>query len=249
MPEGANVSCGTLTQKIGGCPEIHDRVGNGEVSLVGSNARNGSGSGGGQRADGTYTPAAPDPNAWNEEEARANGNYRPRFEASTPPTPPTAVTLSDIASFAPTVGGNHMEPNGWIVVGLDTNFYSDRSTRVVDGTLLGFPASVRFTPLSWRWSYGDGSATTSATPGASWAAQNLAEFAPSPTSHVFATAGSYAIDLTVGYAAQYRFAGSDWVAIAGTLELPANRIIATANDASTVLVNRDCRQNPEGPGC
>jgi hypothetical protein len=193
-----------------------------------------------------------DPNAWNaqrEAQARANGNYRDAFQVVNPPAPPTVVTLNDIASFTPAAGGNHMEPNGWIVVGLDTNFYSDATPRVVDGTLLGLPAAVRFTPVEWRWSYGDGSSNNSATPGSSWKAQNLREFEPTATSHVFADTGSYTIDLTVEYSAEYQFAGSGWVAIAGTVSVPANRIVATANDADTVLVNRDCRQNPRGPGC
>jgi len=135
------------------------------------------------------------------------------------------------------------------VVGLDTNFYSDAGPRVVEGSLLGQPAAVRFTPVAWRWTYGDGTSKSSTSPGASWASLNLREFDPTPTSHVFAAPGSYAIDLTVEYSAEYQFAGTGWVAIAGTVALPANRIVATASDANTVLVNRDCRQNPGGPGC
>jgi hypothetical protein len=185
-----------------------------------------------------------------ENEAAAEGGfYRPEFWSSYTGTPPTNVTLADIASFRPATGGNHIEPNGWIVVGLDTNFYSDASAQVVNGTLLGLPASVRFTARSFSWSYGDGSSRTSATPGASWASLNVPEFTPTPTSHAFAQAGAYTIDLTVEYAAEYRFGASGWVPIAGTLQLPANRITATAADATTVLVNRDCRDNPGGPGC
>lgn len=207
------------------------------------------GSGGGSGRGGS---GAPDPDAWNEQreaEARARGNHRDRFEIVNPLTPPTVVSINDLASFAPAVGGNHMEPNGWIVVGLDTNFYSDAGPRVVEGSLLGQPAAVRFTPVAWRWTYGDRTSKSSTSPGASWASLNLREFDPTPTSHVFAAPGSYAIDLTVEYSAEYQFAGTGWVAIAGTVELPANRIVATASDANTVLVNRDCRQNPGGPGC
>ena len=242
--------CGTLTQKVGGCSEIRVRLGSDEVSIEGSNSRTGAGAGGDSAARDPSNQ--PDPNAWNDQRARdaeARGNARDPFVVVNPPVPPTVVTLADIASFAPAVGGNHMEPNGWMVVGLDTNFYSDGTTRVVDGTLLGLPAAVRFTPQRWTWNYGDGSAKTSTTPGASWAAQNLVEFAPTATSHVFANPGSYTIDLTVQYSAEYQFAGAGWVPVDGTLDLPANRIVATANDANTVLVNRDCRQNPRGPGC
>jgi len=183
-------------------------------------------------------------------EAAARGDYyRPEFWSTFVGTPPTNVTLNDIATFRPSVGGNHMEPNGWIVVGLDTNFYSDPSAQIVNGTLLGLPASVRFTAKSWTWTYGDGASRSATAPGTSWAAQGLAEFAPTTTSHVYAAPGTYAIDLAVGYSAEYRFGANGWVPIAGTLVVPANRIVATAGDATTVLVGRDCRENPGGPGC
>jgi len=244
-----DIGCGTLSQKIGGCPTIHGQIGEGTVAIVGSDSQASHGSGGNGAPDRGRGDVAPDPDAWNEEQARANGNYHGVYEVVNPATPPRVVTLNDIANFAPAVEGNHMEPNGWIVVGLDTNFYSDAGPRVVEGSLLGQPAAVRFTPVAWRWAYGDGASKSSTSPGASWASLNLREFDPTPTSHVFAAPGSYAIDLTVEYSAEYQFAGTGWVGIAGTIELPANRIVATASDANTVLVNRDCRQNPGGPGC
>jgi len=242
--------CSSPGSKIGPCPEISGQFSGGGVDLGANEEIRGSGGTGGTgRTGGPGGAAAPDPSVWNEEAARARGNFREAFQVISPPAPPAAVTINDLASFAPGVDGNHMQPNGWIVVGLHTNFYADRATRVVDGSLLGLPAVVRFTPVSWTWSFGDGSALASATPGASWAAQGLGEFEPTATSHVFTSPGSYAIDLTVEYRAEYQFAGSGWVPVAGTLDLPANRIIATASDADTVLVARDCRQNPEGPGC
>jgi hypothetical protein len=249
-PSMGRVPCDADLIRMGDCPSPNSVVNSGGVQLSAEAraARDGSG-GGGNHSD---PDGEADSNAWNaqrEAQARANGNYRDAFQVVNPPAPPTVVTLNDIASFTPAAGGNHMEPTRWIVVGLDTNFYSDATPRVVDGTLLGLPAAVRFTPVEWRWSYGDGSSRNSATPGSSWKAQNLPEFEPTATSHVFADTGSYTIDLTVEYSAEYQFAGSGWVAIAGTVSVPANRIVATANDADTVLVNRDCRQNPRGPGC
>jgi len=245
----AGAPCNADSIRLGQCPSPTTSITNGGVQLRAGVETRSNGSGGNGGPGWGRGDAAPDPGAWNEEQARANGNYRGVYEVVSPATPPRVVTLNDIANFAPAVGGNHMEPNGWIVVGLDTNFYSDAAPRVVEGSLLGQPAAVRFTPVAWRWIYGDGTSKFSTSPGASWASLNLREFDPTPTSHVFAAPGSYAIDLTVEYSAEYQFAGTGWVAIAGTIELPANRIVATASDANTVLVNRDCRQNPGGPGC
>ena len=159
------------------------------------------------------------------------------------------ITLADIAAFRPDPGIDHMEPNGWMIVGLDTNFYATGGTQVQDGTLLGQPASVRFTPLTWHWTYGDGSAASAGTPGASWASTGTPEFDPTATSHIYRAPGTYYIDLSIDFGAEYRFASTDWIPIAGILPVPANRLVATAGGAKTVLVDRECTANPNGPGC
>ena len=97
-----------------------------------------------------------------------------------------------------------MEPNGWMIVGLDTNFFATGGVQVKDGTLLGQPASVRFTPVTWRWTYGDGTSASAAMGGTTWAAQGVREFDPTPTSHVYRSPGTYYIDLSIDYRAEYR---------------------------------------------
>lgn len=168
----------------------------------------------------------------------------------TPPSgPEDPVTISDIVRFRPTPEINNMQPKGWMIVGLDTNFYATGGVRVVTGELLGQPASVRFTPIRWSWTYGDGSGTTTSTRGSTWSALKVAEFDKTPTSHIYRRAGTYFIDLTVTYRADYRYAGSPWWPVQGTLALPANRLVATAGSADTVLVEEECTRNPSGPGC
>jgi hypothetical protein len=159
------------------------------------------------------------------------------------------ITLSDIASFRPRPGVQYMQPDGWMVPGLDANFYAVTSQHVVNGTLLGQPASVRFTPVAFHWDYGDGKAATRATKGATWAALGIPEFGPTPTSHVYLTEGEYTIRLTIDFAAEYRFAGSPYYPIAGVIPVPANELHVSVDGAKTVLVEHDCGANPSGPGC
>jgi hypothetical protein len=160
-----------------------------------------------------------------------------------------SVTISQLVNFKPTPGTDHMQPNGWLVVGLPTNFYSVVGVEVENGTLLGQPASVRFTPISWHWVYGDGASATRPTAGRTWAAQRIAEFDPTPTSHVYSKTGTYFIDLSITFRAEYKWADGVWTPVIGTITLPANRLEASAGSAKTVLVNRDCTENPHGPGC
>lgn len=160
-----------------------------------------------------------------------------------------AVTLRDIAHFRPTPGTDNMEPNGWMVVGLPTNFYAITRVQVHNGTLLGQPAAVRFTPRTYRWNYGDGATASKSTAGATWRAQGVREFDPTQTSHIFTAKRSYTITLTIDFGAEYRYDGGAWTRIAGTVAIAANPLTASAGDARTVLVASDCGSNPSGPGC
>ena len=159
------------------------------------------------------------------------------------------ISLSDIEAFRPAPPVQFMQPDGWMVVGLPTNLYTTTSAHTVDGELLGLPATVRFTPFSYRWRYGDGSSAVLSTRGAPWNALGLREFDATATSHIYRASGTYVIDLDVDYTAEYRIRDGAWQRIPGTLRLPANRLTATAGEAVTVLVDRDCATAPSGPGC
>jgi hypothetical protein len=172
------------------------------------------------------------------------------YEVAEPGDPgiPT-ITVRDIASFVPTPGRQQMEPDGWTVAGLDTNFYAITGAHVVNGRLLGRPADVRFTPTSYRWNYGDGSSATKSTKGGTWEALGIDEFERTPTSHVYDELGDYTITLSIVFAAEYRFNGGPWRPVVGTLTLPANDLQIRVGTAKTVLVEHDCLANPSGPGC
>ena len=131
--------------------------------------------------------------------------------APRPATPAVAsaatpsITLRDLASFRPAPGSQNMEPNGWVVPGLDANFYAIVGQQLVPGTLLGQPATVRFTPVGYHWNYGDGSAAFRPTKGDTWARLGLRDFDPTPTSHVYETEGDYVIQLAIDFRAEYQF--------------------------------------------
>ncbi|MEO8095831.1 MAG: hypothetical protein ABI632_12995 [Pseudolysinimonas sp.] len=232
----ASCSPGSIFE--GSC-DVSGNIDDGAAVLTGTGGASGEGGG------GSSDPAAP-PDPLAHCQLVVNGRCLFAVDHTTPVQP---ITLADIAAFRPDAGVDHMEPNGWMIVGLDTNFFATGGVQVKDGTLLGQPASVRFTPVTWHWSYSDGAGLTAGGPGATWAAQGIPEFDPTSTSHIFRVPGSYYIDLTIDYSAEYRFAGTQWIAITGILPVPANRLTATAGDAKTVLVERDCTVNGAGPGC
>jgi len=228
--------------------------GSGGSGTPGSGASWGSGGASGGGSNGAIEPPRP----CDERFARycyGEGQPKPGDPApadsgavdTVPGTP--SVTLRDIALFRPQAATQYMQPDGWMVVGLPTNFYAAIDRHIVSATLLGAPADVRFTPVGYRWRYGDGNSVRLTTKGAPWLTETRQEFEATPTSHVYRASGTYVIELDVEYTAEYRFAGGTWRALDGIIVLPANDLIATAGGAVTVLVERNCLQTPSGPGC
>lgn len=245
MGTPANASrtgCSNFDLLAGTC-HVDGSIGGDDVTLFGNETLPGSG-GGPSKGSGHAKP--PPDHAC---EVVVNNRCKGTVPKSGPPSPVQPVTLRDIASFRPAPGVQYMEPSGWVVPGLDANFYSVVGQQLVHGTLLGQPAVVRFTPVGWHWNYGDGSAVIRATKGATWAAQGLHDFDRTPTSHVYEVEGEYVIRLTIDFHAEYSFASSGFVPIPGTINLPANDLHVTVTGAKTVLVDHDCIANRAGPGC
>ncbi|WP_307784411.1 PKD domain-containing protein [Salinibacterium sp. SWN139] len=226
----------------------------GGVAVEGTQTSGGSEGGGGYDGytdGGTYIAVDDTPDsveeAWCDLQRIECVPWTPPAEDADGETGP--ITISDIASFRPQAPAAGMQPNQWMIVGLDTNFYATTSAHVVDGTLFGGTAQVRFTPIAYNWDYGDGSTATTSNPGKTWDKYRITEFDPTPTSHVYEEPGNYTITLAVTYAAEYRVAGSSWQNVVGTLTIIAPPLTATAGHATTVLVDQDCIANPTGIGC
>lgn len=246
-PAHSAETCGPDQVRAGECDTNVDAENDGTgVDLTGEVTGQG-----GPGIGGNSTGGAPPPNVQDPDCVLPQPN-RPAYcyEADEPGEPgiPT-ITIRDIETFVPTPGRQEMEPDGWAVAGLHTNFYAITGSHVVSGTLLGRPADVRFTPVAYRWNYGDGSSAVKSTKGATWAALRIPEFEPTPTSHVYDEIGDYTITLSIVYAAEYRFDGSPWRPVIGTLTLPTNDLHIRVGTAKTVLVEHDCLANPSGPGC
>lgn len=225
----------------------------GRVDLEGAygsnNGEDSSADGGANREEGFET--APSAQALPDGCLSTNTGFIvcPADNPSAQDEPATTVTLRDIASFRPATPGNGMEPGGWAIEDLPANFVAAASVEVVSGTLLGQPADVRFTPVGYRWTHSDGAVVESGHSGASWATLGLREFSATPTSHSYAESGEYIVELSVVLRAEYRFAGSEWRAIAGTLSIAGEPQRVLVGQFDTVLTQGDCNTHPSGPGC
>lgn len=104
--------------------------------------------------------------------------------------------------------------------------------------LLGFDTLIRFTPDSYRWTFGDGTSTTS-----------------SRSKHRFARVGKYFLRLSVTYRIAIRVLPSGkWLNTPLRIKKVADPKPLSVTDAVKVtgipvLVNRNCLQNPSAVGC
>jgi hypothetical protein len=254
----ADALCSQLAQQTGGCPTSSGSINGSGVDLSGHQSFPGySGHEESREAsgdDGVGNSAGPSTDdGWTPKNALDQG-YGVICGPPACPTPGAkpgkpAVTLRDLASFHPAHPTSVSEPGGWAVTGLDANFVARAAPQVLNGTLLGRAAQVRFTPVRFHWAFGEGAERAADTPGATWKQLGLPEFSPTATSHVYRDAARFSVVLTVGYSPEYRLGNAAWQPVAGVLDLSAPPFTVIAGDAQTVLVGRDCVQNANGPGC
>jgi hypothetical protein len=158
------------------------------------------------------------------------------------------LTISDVAQFAPGPVSPVGEPGDVGIAGLPTNFVASASVQTRAGSLLGRPISLRFTPVRFDFSYGDGTRTTSRSGGQTWPALGQPAFTPTSTSHSYRARGTYSATVTVHYTAEVDIGGG-WFPVAGELAIDGTARQIRVYEAETALVARTCVEQPTAPGC
>jgi hypothetical protein len=151
------------------------------------------------------------------------------------PTPPQSV--SDVAQFAPQGASFVQEPAGWSLPLLPMNVFSTDRGTLESGDVAGWPIEVRFTPIAYRWIFGDGTVTVKTVPGSSWGSR---QFSPTATSHVYQLSGDYRVGLEVTYAASYRFEGGPFVSLPGQITRSGGEQLVEVLSVTPLLVDRGC---------
>ncbi|MFD5215977.1 PKD domain-containing protein [Microbacterium sp. NPDC058345] len=163
-----------------------------------------------------------------------------------PALPP--ITITDLASFAPDASTLTAEPDNLGVAGLPANFVATADTHTQDGELFGYPISVRFTPASFTFHFGDGDSLTADSGGQTWEALDLPQFTPTDTSHTYADRGTYTARVDVAYTAEIDL-GVGWFPITGQLTTTGPDQAIRIYEAHTALVAHTCTERPQAPGC
>ena len=137
-----------------------------------------------------------------------------------------------------------------------TNFYLTGSDG--DGVIrkkvkvLDEPVTVELTPKQWRYTYGDGNARISRTPGKMLPTKADVWETETSTSHQYRKRGTYTVDATVTYTGRYSLDnGKTWDTIPGTLDIKAKPLNIRAWTLKAVNVSGPCQPgNPTNdPTC
>lgn len=171
---------------------------------------------------------------------------REGVEPGAPATPPIAIT--DLVRFAPPPVTASADPGNMGIADLPTNVIASAEVHVRTGELFGIPLTVRFSPTTYVYDYGDGSTTSTASAGLTWEQLGQAQFTPTPTSHVYRDRGTYAARADVVFSAEVDI-GSGWVPVSGQITTPGIPQEIRILDARTALVAHTCIEDPRGAGC
>ena len=116
---------------------------------------------------------------------------------------------------------NYVQPDTKTLVNFDTIFYTEPRPVDVRLTILGQSVEVVATPVRYSWDFGDGTSTTTSTPGDPYPAKTIV--------HRYTDARvTVAPHVEVTYGARFRVGGGGWQEVDGT--------VTTAGPATSLRV-------------
>lgn len=152
---------------------------------------------------------------------------------------PTQV-LHEARRYSWTAPDLHIQPDaGWTLVNLPTNAYTTLAQRETKSfSLLGHAIVVEAAPRSYAWTWGDGSLTSTSTPGRRITDDpNGRVDLQGCVTHVYARHGSgLTVSVAAVYAGRYRVDGGAWQRLSGTLTVPGEHLTLDVQTATPVLV-------------
>lgn len=137
---------------------------------------------------------------------------QPARAAPAAPAPePIVITSTDVTRLMVDGSGITRQPPGTeVLINLDAIVYTSDDPRTLTTEVNGTPVTVKATPTSYTWSWGDGSSTTTTDPGAAYPNQTV-------THHYASTAQDVSISLTTTWDATFTPEGQDTQPVTGTI--------------------------------
>lgn len=123
----------------------------------------------------------------------------------------------------------HVQPaDGRTLVNFATNFYTVQPPFTATATVLEQAVEFRIRPTTFTWHFGDGTSTTSTTPGAAYPDLQI--------THTYADKGEVQARVDTTYSADWRVGQGAWTPVNGTVTIAGDPVGLTVLTASPQLV-------------
>lgn len=148
--------------------------------------------------------------------------------------PRKTLSWEDIRAAIKRIGVPPAQVEGpdYTLVNLRTTFYTEAAAFDRSFVLLGFHVDVHITPASYIWHWGDGSTTTTHTPGRPYPSTDVTHL----YRHATDVGAPIALRVDVAYHAQFRVDGGDWMSVNDQLVIAGTTRLLPVKQASAVLV-------------
>jgi len=141
------------------------------------------------------------------------------------------ITAADFQRLPLAPSAIHIEPpTGWTLVNVPTIVYASGEPQSLRTTVVGVGVTVRATPASFTWTFGDGSPPVATTdPGKAYPAATI--------THAYLAAGVHRIGLLTQWNGEFLVDGSStWLPVTGTAQTTSTSDPLTVYTAHSRLV-------------
>jgi hypothetical protein len=159
-----------------------------------------------------------------------------------------AMIQTEFQRLPVSAGSVTAQPSPHTLRGAETNFFGNAVEQQFDITILAQRVHVVAKPVAYTWDYGDGVALGPQTavggplPQDRWGEKT-------PTSHVYAQTGDFAVVLTTHFRGTYSVNGGPPLPIPGQGSFTSPPQPVSVWRSITRNYADDCIQNPQGQGC
>lgn len=140
-----------------------------------------------------------------------------------------AFTVRELQRLPLPAGTVHVQPpGGRTLVNVPTNVFVSAGPVTLTTRLLGLAVRVRATPVSYRWTFGDGAVLETSDPGHPYPAMT--------TTHTYLAAARVGVRLQTAYRGEYSVAGGPWLPIDGLAFVGSPPVALEVLETHAVLV-------------
>ncbi|MHA7271872.1 PKD domain-containing protein [Arthrobacter sp. TMT4-20] len=173
-----------------------------------------------------------------------------------PPTAPTAatleeapivITLTEFESQPIIAAGVFSQPDHFGLRNAHSNLYAVAQEQEFTFEFQNAQIRLRAWPVSYEWSYGDGSSLVTTDPGSALPGDGFD--VETLTSHRYSETGDYLVGLDTLFAGDYSVDGGPWLPVAGQARVTSEPHLMSIWRSERHSVAETCLENPQGIGC